>query len=54
MNKIGIIGGGFSGTMTAVQMIKKAANPCEIIIISDKETFTQCNGFQNERVSRSA
>lgn len=33
MRKIGIIGGGFSGTMTAVQLVEKAIEPIEIIII---------------------
>src|SRR5690606_36360419 len=33
MRKVGIIGGGFSGTMTAVQLIEKAVKPIEIIII---------------------
>jgi uncharacterized NAD(P)/FAD-binding protein YdhS len=35
LKKIGIIGGGFAGTMTAVQIIEKSHTPCEIILISD-------------------
>jgi uncharacterized NAD(P)/FAD-binding protein YdhS len=41
MKKIGIIGGGFTGTMTAVQLIRKSIEPCEIIIINEKETFNK-------------
>ena len=41
MKKIGIIGGGFSGTMTAVQLIEKATAPCEIIVINKTETFNK-------------
>lgn len=33
MKKIGIIGGGFTGTMTAVQIIENSTEACEIIII---------------------
>jgi len=33
MKRIGIIGGGFSGGMTAVQLVKQASIPMEIIII---------------------
>ena len=35
MKKVGIIGGGFTGTMTAVQLIKQADLPVEIIIINE-------------------
>lgn len=37
MIRIGIIGGGFSGTMTAVQLIYQATNPISIALISEKE-----------------
>ncbi|MDT8411746.1 MAG: FAD/NAD(P)-binding protein [Vicingaceae bacterium] len=33
MNKTGIIGAGFSGIMTAVQLINKSTKPCEILLI---------------------
>lgn len=36
MDKIGIIGGGFTGTMTAVQLINKLSSPCEIVLIGEK------------------
>lgn len=39
--KIGIIGAGFSGTMTAVQLIEKSTVPCEIILINKRESFNQ-------------
>jgi uncharacterized NAD(P)/FAD-binding protein YdhS len=39
--KIGIIGGGFSGTMTAVQIIKNATSPCDIYIVSEKEELNK-------------
>lgn len=32
--RIGIIGGGFTGTMTAVQLIRHATTPCEIWLIN--------------------
>ncbi len=35
MKKVGIIGGGFTGTMTAVQLIKQTDLPVEIIIINE-------------------
>ena len=41
MKKIGIIGGGFTGTMTAVQLIDKSAGPCEIILINERETLNK-------------
>lgn len=39
MKKIGIIGGGFTGTMTAVQLIRKSTYPVEISIVNERETF---------------
>ena len=39
MKKIGIIGGGFTGTMTAVQLIDKSTEPFEIILINERETL---------------
>ncbi len=39
MRKLAIIGCGFSGTMTAVQLIKNASQPFELIMIGDRETF---------------
>lgn len=41
MKKIGVIGGGFTGTMTAVQLIHKTADPCEIIIINERESLNR-------------
>lgn len=41
MKKIGIIGGGFTGTMTAVQLIYKSTAPCEIILINERETLNK-------------
>lgn len=38
MKKIGIIGSGFTGTMTAVQLIESSAKPFELIIINKKDT----------------
>lgn len=45
MKRIGIIGGGFTGTMTAVHLIKKADGPCEIFIINERETFNKGIAF---------
>jgi uncharacterized NAD(P)/FAD-binding protein YdhS len=45
MRKIGIIGGGFSGTMTAVHLIQNAVDPIEIIIICEGETFNKGIAF---------
>lgn len=41
MKKIGIIGGGFTGTMTAVQIIDKSTESCEIILINERETLNR-------------
>ncbi|MGL2965023.1 FAD/NAD(P)-binding protein [Flavobacterium sp. XGLA_31] len=41
MKTIGIIGAGFSGTMTAVQLIEKSTTPCEIIVINERETLNK-------------
>jgi len=41
MKKIGIIGGGFTGTMTAVQLIDKSTEPFEIILINERETLNK-------------
>jgi uncharacterized NAD(P)/FAD-binding protein YdhS len=41
MNKIGIIGGGFTGTMTAVQLVKKSTASLEIILINEKGTLNR-------------
>jgi uncharacterized NAD(P)/FAD-binding protein YdhS len=41
MTKIGIIGGGFCGIMTAVHLIEKSAEPMELVIFSDDELFTR-------------
>jgi len=38
MKRIGIIGAGFTGTMTAVNLIKKTAEPIEIILVNEKKT----------------
>jgi uncharacterized NAD(P)/FAD-binding protein YdhS len=39
MKKIGIIGGGFTGTMTAVQSILKSEKPIELFIVNEQQTF---------------
>ncbi|MFM2214590.1 MAG: hypothetical protein RL427_1853 [Bacteroidota bacterium] len=41
MKTIGIIGAGFTGTMTAVQLIEKSTSPFEIIVINEKETLNK-------------
>lgn len=41
MKSIGIIGGGFSGTITSVQLINQATAPIKITIINEKETFNK-------------
>lgn len=41
MKHIGIIGGGFSGTMTAIQLIYKATNSIKITIINDRDNFNK-------------
>jgi uncharacterized NAD(P)/FAD-binding protein YdhS len=40
MKRIGIIGGGFSGSLTAIQLIQKS-DACEIIVINERETFNK-------------
>lgn len=41
MKKIGIIGGGFTGTMTAVQLVEKATEAFEIFLINERETLNK-------------
>lgn len=41
MKKIGIIGAGFCGTMTAVQLINKTNSPIEITLINENETYSK-------------
>ncbi len=36
---IGIVGGGFSGMLTAIQLIRHSTTPLHIVIISEKESF---------------
>jgi uncharacterized NAD(P)/FAD-binding protein YdhS len=45
MRHIGIIGGGFSGTLTAIQLIQKCAGPLKITVISDGETLNRGIAF---------
>jgi uncharacterized NAD(P)/FAD-binding protein YdhS len=45
MKTIGIIGAGFTGTMTAIQLIEKATAPCEIILINERETLNRGIAF---------
>jgi len=45
MKKIGIVGGGFTGTMTAVQLIDKSTVPCEIILINEKGSFNKGTAY---------
>ena len=41
MRKIGIIGVGFTGTMTAVHLINKASWPFEIILINERQSLNR-------------
>jgi len=41
MKTIGIIGGGFAGMMTAVQLLWHARCPLHIIIINPKKTMAR-------------
>lgn len=41
MKKIGIIGGGFSGTLTAIHLIEKTSAPLELLIINEKGNFNK-------------
>ncbi len=45
MKKVGIIGGGFSGTMAAVHLIENATHAIEIIIVNDQENFNKGVAF---------
>lgn len=45
MQKIGIIGAGFMGTMTAIQLIKKTNQPIEIILVNDQDNFAKGIAF---------
>lgn len=45
MKKIGIIGGGFTGTMASVQLIEKSTEPCEIILINKGKTLNKGIAF---------
>lgn len=39
MQRIAIVGGGFAGTMTAVQLVDTSIDPIEIILIIESETL---------------
>ncbi|MBL7882683.1 MAG: FAD/NAD(P)-binding protein [Bacteroidia bacterium] len=41
MKKIGVVGSGFSGTITTIQLINKLNKPCEIIIFDKKKLFNK-------------
>ncbi len=41
MKSIAIIGAGFSGTLTAIHLIRNLVEPIEIIIINEQETFNK-------------
>ena len=41
LKKIGIIGGGFSGTTNAINLINKAKKPFELLIINKKESLNK-------------
>src|SRR5690606_7381061 len=45
MKKIGIIGAGFCGTMTAVHLIENSKKPIEIILINSKKNFNKGVAF---------
>jgi uncharacterized NAD(P)/FAD-binding protein YdhS len=40
-----VIGGGFSGTMTAIQLSRMASNPTRIIVINAKKPFAKGTAF---------
>lgn len=46
MKKIGIIGGGFSGTMTAVQLIIQSTEELELIVIDREENMNKGNAYR--------
>lgn len=46
MQSIGIIGSGFAGIMTAIQLIRKAPAPLSIYIIGDKNSFARGVAYQ--------
>jgi len=46
MKKIGIIGAGFSGTMTAVNLIRNTTEDIEIILVDDKRTLHKGIAFE--------
>mgnify|MGYP000153170678 CR=1 FL=1 len=45
MKKLGIIGAGFTGTMTAVQLIEKSRSPIEITLIYEGESLNKGIAF---------
>ncbi|HZI02142.1 MAG TPA: FAD/NAD(P)-binding protein, partial [Flavisolibacter sp.] len=46
MKKVTIIGGGFTGTMTAVQILHHATEPVLLTIINQKQSFTRGIAYQ--------
>src|SRR5690606_41586500 len=53
MRKIGIIGVGFTGTMTAVHLINKASWPFEIILINERQSLNRgiaYNPYSNKQL----
>lgn len=45
MDRIGIIGGGFAGTMTAVHLVRGAAAPLEIVLVSEPGTLARGTAY---------
>jgi uncharacterized NAD(P)/FAD-binding protein YdhS len=45
LKKIVIIGGGFTGTMTAVHLLEKSTEPCEIMIINKKDSLNKGTAY---------
>jgi uncharacterized NAD(P)/FAD-binding protein YdhS len=45
--RIGIIGGGFAGIMTAINLVKKSNKPMELTIIGEKANFARGIAYQS-------
>lgn len=45
--RIGIIGGGFAGIMTAVNLIKKTTTPLELYIIGERSNFARGTAYES-------
>lgn len=47
ISRIGIIGGGFAGIMTAVNLIKKTNTPLQLYIIGEKSSFARGTAYES-------